>query len=132
MSSASPDSRRKPSWSASQWYIAIRWPGVRTKRLTPPGGSSSSTSSVPRPRGPTSHHSPSRTLRTYQLMRATLRAQAVEHDVEIAAPLAGRRRGERRAHDHLDVGRLHVAPHRTRPLGPRDELRTELLELRGA
>src|SRR4029077_12361319 len=107
------------------------WPGERTKRFTPTCGSSSSTSSVTTPRGPTSHHFPSRTLRTYQPMLATLRAKAVEHDVEVAAPLAGRRGGQRRAHEELDVSRLHVAPHGSSALGSRNELRAELLELRG-
>src|SRR5438105_2870809 len=47
-SSASPESTRKSSWSASQWYIPIGSPGPRTMRLTPSCGKDvSSTSPQP-------------------------------------------------------------------------------------
>src|SRR5579872_5590840 len=125
---ASPERTRKPSWSASQWYIAIGSPGPRTKRLTPTCASSSRTSWVTWPRGPQSRHSASRTLRTYQslFMRRTLRAKAVEDDVEIALPLAFRRARQRGADEHLDVGRLDVPSHRTGGLRARHDLRAEL------
>src|SRR5438128_3469822 len=46
--SASPESTRKSSWSASQWYIPIGSPGSSTMRLTPSCGKyASSTSPQP-------------------------------------------------------------------------------------
>src|SRR4051812_13617575 len=132
MSSASPDKRRKPSWSASQWYIAIGWSGARTKRFTPTCGLSSSTSSVTTPRGPTSHHFISRTLRTYQLIHRTLGAQSVQHYREVAPPLPGRRVRQRATDEEPDVLGLHVAPHRADALGAGYESVREHLELGGA
>src|SRR5215468_1099399 len=132
MSSASPERTRKPSWSASQWYIAIGWPGARTKMFAPTWGLSSSTSSVTNPRGPQSLHFMSRTLRTYQLMRGTLGAQAVEHYGEMAAPLPGGSIRQRGTDEKPDVLGLHVSPHRAGALGAANDPIRELLELGGA
>src|SRR5205085_9726809 len=131
MSSASPERTRKPSWSASQWYIDIGSPGPRTKRLTPTC-SGSSTNSVTKPRGPRFHHFMSRTLRTNQVIRPELCPETVQHDVEIETPLAGRSREQRRADERPDLGRLQVAPQRAGPLRTRDDLAAELVEFGAA
>src|SRR5207253_4398543 len=107
-------------------------PGPRTKRLTPTCASSSPTRSVTKPRGPRSHHFISRRLRTNQLTAGTigeLRAQAVEHDVEIAPPLAGRGCEQRRADERPHLRRLEIPPHRAGTLRSRNDLPSELLEL---
>src|SRR5438477_3894227 len=132
MSSASPERTRNPSWSASQWYIAIGWPGARTKTFAPTWGLSSSTSSVTKPRGPQSHHFMSRTLRTYQLMCGTLGAQPVEHHREMAAPVSCRRVRQRGPDEEPNVLDLHVAPHRAGALGAGNDPVGELLELGSA
>src|SRR6478672_10345380 len=116
MSSASPETTRKPSWSASQWYIAIGWPGSRTKRFAPTCASSSPTRSATEPRAPRSHHCASRTLRTNQLTPETLRAQTAEDDVEIAPPLVRGSVRQRGAHEQPHVLRFYVAPHGPRAL----------------
>src|SRR5437868_186572 len=131
MSSASPERTRKPSWSASQWYIDIGSPGPRTKRLTPTC-SGSSTNSVTKPRGPRFHHFMSRTLRTNQVIRPELCPETVQHDVEIEPPLAGRSGEQRRADERPDLGRLEVVPERPGPLCTCDHLPAEPVELGAA
>src|SRR4051794_10749211 len=129
MSSASPERTRKPSWSASQWYIDIGSPGPRTKRVTPTCASSSPTRSATEPREPRSHHFISRTLRTNQLTPGTLCAETVEHDRQVAPPLPLRRGRQGGTHEDPDVLRLHVAPHRAGALSTSDDAPRELLEL---
>src|SRR5215207_6035266 len=51
-SSASPESTRNSSWSASQWYMPMGSPGASTKRLTPTCGNSVSPSKSRRAPGP--------------------------------------------------------------------------------
>src|SRR3954453_2655185 len=129
MSSASPESTRKPSWSASQWYIDIGWPGSRTKTFAPTCAESSSTSWLTEPRGPRSHHCASRTLRTNQLTAETLRAEPVQHDPEITPPVVRRSVRQGRAHEDPHVLRHHVSAHRPGALGARDDPVGEPLEL---
>jgi hypothetical protein len=67
ISSASPETTRKSSWSASQWYIAMGSPGPSTYTAIPSCGNSGSPSkSQAAPRPSRSHQRVSRAFRTNQ------------------------------------------------------------------
>src|SRR4029077_12623120 len=66
------------------------------------------------------------------LHRPLLRAQAVQHDVEVEAPLLRRRRKQRGPDERPDLGRPEIPPHRAGALRARNDLRSELFELRRA